>query len=375
MREQNIVFPQRVIKLMMILEVLYMAFRPLMLNIILYPVRVLALVLILCLCYYLLQNNTRMNLRYFLSFFVFLFVIIGNFAAYKLPINVDNILSVVSVFSLLLLICLSDRIRVDKSVINHIYYCCLIITAIQFAYSQSSYAYWDGSRFCSFLTLGIENSNATAINLFLIFALLLITSKGQRRFLFAIAAEVILFVLIYLTHSRIILLAAVVLTILTLARRIKRIPNLIFWGLCLLPFVFVPCYMFLYNHGFENFKIMGKSLFSGRQYVFAQHLSFVSTPLARLFGNLKRNMFQNSHNGPLAIYVSVGLVGAAAYFSIMLGTLSSAQKKSATTTAAVAIGAILACFVHGCAEAALFLGGFPSIFFIFLMFVFAFSQE
>lgn len=357
------------IKVMFALMILYMAFFPLGNRVIVNLVRICTILDILAigaLTFYQYQDRFRPGEA--LAFYVLISIIICSFIVYSIVPTLDNMLSVLSILCLLLLISISDRIKIDKSLITFIYSCSIVMALVEIGYSQTKYAHWNGYREHIHLVLGIENPNLTAIFLFLIYAMLIITMKGQKHRWIAILLEGYLLWMIWQTYSRAVIIAAIVLSLVTFGKKLVRIPKLIILGCCAVPFIFVPIYMDLYQR-MSNFQILGKSIFSGRQNDFINYLSMIDTPMKQLFGNLGLNMFQNAHNGPLAIYTAIGLIGTIAFYYILIKRLVKASER-ASAMGNVAIVAILSCFLHSCGEAALFLGGFPGIVFMFAMFVF-----
>ena len=94
-----------------------------------------------------------------------------------------------------------------------------------------------------------------------------------------------------------------------------------------------------------------------------------------IMGNLVDNKLMNAHNGPLAILASCGILGFIAYFNIFFSKLFSANKRAVSHLNILAVFIIAACFLNTCGEAALLLGGFPVIIYLFTFFVFAHSKN
>lgn len=356
------------IKFMFILTILYMIFLPPRINAVLYPVRILAILNIALIgIVTIYHHKNRFRVGEILAFYVIIAIIFCGFVAYNIVPNIDNILSVLSILCFLLLVSVSDCVIIDRSLVDFVYRCSVIMALVEIVYAQTDYAYWNGTKMYAYLLLGIENANLTAMFLFLIYALLVITMGGQKHKLLAMILEINLIWMIFQTNSRGVIIAVLFLSIVA-SGRIRRIPRFAVLGGCIVPFIFVPFYLGLYQR-LDNFEILGKSIFSGRQYNFTNYLSMVDTPMKQLFGNLGMNMFQNAHNGPLAIYTAIGLIGTVAFYYILIKRLVKASER-ASSMGNVAIVAILSCFLHSCGEAALFLGGFPGIVFMFAMFVF-----
>lgn len=362
---------QDLVKLLFALTAVHIVFLPLRINAVLYPVRVAEILVVFSIGVLVCDPiKARIEAGALISCLTIVFIIVGNFVAYSIAITIDNLLSVLCVLCLLLLVYVSDKIEINKSSIDFFYYCSIMLALIMLTYSQTSYAHWNGEREHDNLTLGIENPNLTAIILFLIYAMLVITMRGRKHLLIPVALEIALLWLIWQTNSRMVLAAALLLAFMILIpkQNLKPIPLWVVRCACLLPFVFVPAYLIMYEN-FGNFELLNKSFFSGRQYVFAEYLGYVDTLPSFLFGNLRDAAFQNAHNGPLAIITSIGIVGGTAYFYIIINAILKTAKKAKHPIAITSIVVIMACFVHTCGEAALLLGGFPGITFLFLAFM------
>ena len=118
-----------------------------------------------------------------------------------------------------------------------------------------------------------------------------------------------LFYLCWLTESRSSLIACILALIYTLFFSGKKIPNIIVCLVVATPILFFPIYLALYRNGFNNLTLLGKQLFSGRQYTYTEYLNQLNTPYRWLFGDLGETLFSNAHNAPLMILCSIGLVG------------------------------------------------------------------
>lgn len=359
-------------KTILLLTVGYMAVLPLGQRILLYFFRIPALLCILLIGICFIREG-KMLRRDFVAFLTVFAVILYGFVKYSISISIDNILSVMSIGAFLVLIITQNKVIVDKSLNNYIFSCSMAIAVILIFYSQTHFAYWDGQRNVIYLTLGMDNSNTTAIYIFLVYGMLVITMRERRKIWIPIIIEVLLVWLIWQTNSRMVLAATIAVPILSVVFRKKRIPQCIVKVCCIIPFVFVPIYLYLYDH-IENIEIMGKTLFSGRQNSFLDYMGGLDTKSAWLFGNLDLYMFQNAHNGPLAIVSSIGIIGAIGFFAIVIGRLLQLNKKAFNMMAKTAIIVLIACFIHSCGEAALLLGGFPGITFMYTFYILAGGQ-
>ena len=153
-----------------------------------------------------------------------------------------------------------------------------------------------------------------------------------------------------------------------------RIPKMIV-ALCFaFPILFVPMYLMLFRSGYADLMIMGKSLFSGRQGTFTDYLSLLRTNFQWIVGNLGEASFANAHNAPLAHLCSTGLLGTILFYGMMLKkTLACCENDN--PVARTALICILGLFIQSSGEASIFLGGFPGIEFVYVLFYLAGRKE
>ena len=97
----------------------------------------------------------------------------------------------------------------------------------------------------------------------------------------------------------------------------------------------------------------------------------MSDDIDYVVGTFAHNPFNNAHNAPLSIFVSLGAIGCFAFFYILINRLKLDNTLVCSFTAKAAIYAIIAIFIESCGEASLFLGGFPCVIFFFIIYVFA----
>lgn len=369
--------PQLLVKMLMALSLVYIVFLPIRANIILRTIRIISFLIIYLLAIRLLPRQlTRSDLMMYSSLFTIGLLIFCGFIVYDIQLTMENIIVVLSLFSLLMLVSIADRISLDSSMITYTHYCGVFIAVIQLVYSQTRYAYWTGERYSRAFTMGINNPNTTAIYLFFSFSLLLLTMKKMKIKWVAILLEIGLMWLIWKTGCRMIVVAAVILILVSITGRNKRVPAMVVWGLCSSSYLFFSFYIWLFNKGIDNISVLGKPLFTGRQRVYAEeYLPYINSTGKILFGNLGGNMFQNAHNGPLSILTAIGVVGLIAFSYIMMRAVRKAYRKVNGPVSNTAMVAILSCFVHACGESTLFLGGYPSVVFIFILFLIAGSSE
>lgn len=230
-----------------------------------------------------------------------------------------------------------------------------------------------------YLTYGFNNSNFAGIITFLIFSIIFVTipkNVTRRYYFFYFVIEAILLYFIYETNTRTALVSALIVPILGMLFRNKRISSLLLWAMFITPFAFVPLYLMLSVKGAaDDTTVMGKEVMSGRDDVFLEYLGTLRNSEDYLFGNLADNGFMNAHNGPLAIFVSIGIVGTIAFFCILISRVLIANRTAVGVNSKISVFVIASIFITSCGEAALLLGGFPGVAYVFVFYIMAFSDS
>jgi hypothetical protein len=364
----------KLIKLFLLLTTGFMAVSPLDIPVLNYVFRIPSLLLI---CFIVLKYYPRAKQKYVLPLTGIVFTILINFTYANSLINFDLFLAIVSVLSFLFLIIISPLIKVDDRMLSFIYKNSLCCAVILIVYAVSPLSHWDGIRNNMYMTFGYENSNYAGIVAFLVSSLLMVSvnTEIKKQLIVSWFFEFVLLYLIYETGSRGALVAAVVVPLYMVFLRNYKLNRLFLYVLCSIPFFFVPFYMNLFKSNvYSSMDFMGKSVMSGRQWVYESYLSRLHDDTQVWFGNLCENGFQNAHNGPLAIYVSVGIIGMIAFFYILINRIRLSNQFARSFNARLAVIVILATFLNTCGEASLFLGGFPGITFLFFFFVISSSS-
>ena len=361
---------QWLVKALVLLTAVYMAIAPQGNSAILLPIKMCGLVIVFFLAFCLLREG-KIKKSTLLNFLLLAAVTVFGMIWYSVSLNIDNLQAILCVFGLLILVSIADKIKIDRSLLTFLYCVTLLCAVVQLIYSRTSYAYLHDGHEIDMLTLGLDNPNKTAAYLFLIYSVLLSTLQGRKMKIVPILLSAGLLWLMFLTRSRAVVAAAIVMAILTVRGNTKKIPAGFFLLCCAVPFVFVFAYMHLFENNLQLGEIMEKDVFSGRQEVFTEYLSYMGTAFTALFGNMEKTIFHNAHNGPLAVFATVGLAGGFFYFSILLESTANAWRKADNPVANVALVAILSCFLHASAEAVLMLGTFPGVTFMFLIYLLA----
>ena len=367
-----------IFKLVFLLSTAYMAVLPLNIAPILYLLRIPSLLLIVLL---ILKQYTYSRSKFGISIIMLMGVFLFHFIV-DTPLTIDVLLSTFSVLAFLLLIIISDTITIDFSTQRFINICSIVAACILLAYSQSPLSHmaaFEGQAYpCPYLTYGYENSNFAGIITLLVFSLIFITLEtvGKKTKILCYVLGALLFYCMYETNTRSALSVAIIIPFSDLIFRKIHLKNWMLAIVCLIPFLFVPFYMHLASMGnADDVEVMGKSVMSGRQVVYESFIERMHGTYEWIMGNLVDNKLMNAHNGPLAILASCGILGFIAYFNIFFSKLFSANKRAVSHLNILAVFIIAACFLNTCGEAALLLGGFPVIIYLFTFFVFAHSKN
>lgn len=360
------------IKFLYVATMIYFMTMPLRNSLLLYMSRVPALLVMMLM----VVNTLRVcgiRKQYFGSLIIFFATILLNMVYHGVLISFDLLLSITSVFMLLLLISCSQHFLIDRHMKKFLLKWSCVCAVVMNIYAFSPYGYRVENRISTSLTLNSGNSNLTAIYLFLLYCIILLTMPWERKkAIIPLGLEISLISLILKTKSRTVFLALLVITAYYIFFRRIKIRQGIVWGMAIfLPVLFVPIYLFLFSILPDTYVFWGKEFFTGREILFTQTSANIDGIIPLLVGNLMKNPFNNAHNGALAIVASSGIVGAISYYTITYGELLRANKSSVMGISNMAVAVLIGCYVHTCGEAALLLGGFPGITFMFIFYVLA----
>lgn len=369
---------QSLYKMLFFLTTVFFALSPLKISATNYILRIPALIIIVMLISKLYSHTPR---KCIFSITTLIVIFLLHFVA-DTPVTIDIFLSCFSLIAYLLLIIVSDTISLNQETYRFINSCSIVSALVLIGYSISPISHlatFEGYTYQSpYLTYGFDNSNYAGIVTLLVYSLLFLTKETAGKIVkkLCIFLGIILFYLIYQTNTRSALAVAILIPFLNLFFNRFTLKNWMLFLIVLIPFLFVPLYLQLGASGnAEDAQIMGKSIMSGRQFVYASYIEKIHSPYNWLVGNLSENKLMNAHNGPLAILASCGLLGCVSYFYIYFSKLFRANRLAKTHMNKIAVFIIAACFLNTCGEAALLLGGFPAITYLFAFFVFANSNN
>ncbi len=320
-----------------------------------------------------LNIDKNYKVGYFIAFLVFTTVIFSNILIYEVALTMAELVTVLQLCLGLLAITFCDKLSITKDTMRFLYYAITIslLGCVILSFISSMYIWGSDGR--AYLTLGYNNPNFTGIVLFIQLGVFLSAAKENGNKFFNLLLMIITAYLLYMTRSRTAFIASCGIIIYSFFNANIKLPKFVVAFCCLLPIVFVRLYLWLYNLGLENFEVFGKSFFSGRQDTYQEYLAPLDTPFKMLFGNMGAYIFTNAHNAPLAFVVSTGIVGmVCAYYMYIRPLFETRQRNSVSSNFAVIV--ILACFIHSCAEAGLFLAGFPALSYMIVLYIIMSSE-
>lgn len=360
---------------MLILNIGYLFVYPFNNILLTYIFRLPALMLI---AFIIVKNYTYSFPKYVVPLLILGVLCLLNIIRCPDSLTFDLILSIASIYSLLLLVIVSPKISIGIRLRRHIFILSIITAMVLTLHAFAPYGHLarshEGVIFSTpYLTFGFGNSNFAGINAFLVFSCIWISSSYNsfRSKLFTLLVSGWVLYMIFETNCRSAFAAALLVPIASIILRRFHLKNILLYIGCLIPFIFVPFYINFANDTDANVEVMGKSVVSGRQIVYQAYLDRMSDDIDYVVGTFAHKPFNNAHNAPLSIFVSLGAIGCFAFFYILINRLKLDNTLACSFTAKAAIYAIIAIYIESCGEASLFLGGFPCVILFFIIYVFA----
>ena len=267
-----------------------------------------------------------------------------------------------------------NYIKIDERLVRFISYFNVVICLIFLVYSRMDFAYRfekEGSIFESnAITLGYSNSNSTSMMLLYTAAINLISLKLKMyNKYFGIIIQAILIYLIYKTSSRTALLCILVLSFSSLFT-IKKIPKLFLYIFTAIPTIYIFLLPYLKSiHFLIDTKLLGKSIYTGREEIFKKSIGYLETFVDWMFGVLSRGMFLNHHNGILSILLSVGLLGLIIYITIWYKNIIPHLGKT-NGVSYIAIMSLMIILLQSSSETAFLVGSIPYGVMLVTLFIF-----
>jgi len=244
-----------------------------------------------------------------------------------------------------------------------IYICHLFIAIyyIYFSFNEKAYYYVrNGYPIYDDLTLGLSNPNTAGIyllvNLIVICSALLYFKKVWVRLVFLVTATYIMY-LLFETHSRTGMLAAIIFIVLIIGEKLKilkitRKTNKLFFYVPLIYFFITV----IFNEKMAEFELFGETVSTGRYEIYMRYWEEMDLGKI-LFGNLANCKFENLHNMYLSVFISVGLIAALLFAFLLYKSMviiCKSKKKSYQNSAVIGILMII---LHSSAEADFFVEG------------------
>ena len=358
----------KLFRLSWMLFLIYLIERPLISN---RKVDVVVMILLtLSLFYGCVLNIKTFNFSELTSFIIILCIIVTSILYTSQAITVTLIKAVFLFFVNYLSVVLLSKSAITKKTYDFVFSCTVLASLLFIVYYFSPIAYIvttsNGKKVVDEFTCNLDNSNNTAIVLFVLFSILLINLKTRKRKIGIVILLASLLYLIIQTAARSCLISAIVMILCYILQSIKqqkgvfKISKSMVVIVSLLPLLFVGVYLWMFYTLDKNIVILNKPLFSGREDLYVEYLDKISNLTEFFIGNITAAQFQNAHNGPLSIFVSTGLVGLIITYFLLITSMFRIYKRN-TTCAFFCLISILCMLFQSCAESALMVGGVVSL--------------
>lgn len=226
-----------------------------------------------------------------------------------------------------------------------------------------------------YLTLGFNNPNEAGIVLYYvisIFMCLILTCGKTIRIVLMVPLALLIYLLIKTGCRSSFISLVLVFLFYYFNRNDFSILNkkTVLWILLLLPLLFAILYPVLaVYYANSNLEVFGKPIFSGRDTLFTEELSyFWNYPI---FGDMSKYRFSNALNGYLAILFNTGLIGFAIYLLSIFSVLKTLTKEIVTKSQFFAYLSIIGTYLIASSESVLLIGGGRWYIFMLTLFVLA----
>lgn len=353
---------EKILYFLTVLLIVYSIIIPLKINAFLGLTSIL--VLLIAIFYYITAFSTNTEKRYVPIIFFVLIVFLYVFKQFPSTAFTP----ILFFLSMLTIWPVSKNIRIEKIGILRFEYIVLFVVILLLA--SSSFAYRGVTNFGKYegevyygqsLTLGFNNPNEAAIILYYvitIFISIILTSEKKLNRVLWIPVAVLVYFL-YKTSSRSCLLSLLSISIFFLfARKNVSIINnrIVIWILLLVPLIFAILYPIAALHYAQsNLEILGKPVFSGRDYLFTEELAnFFENPI---FGDINQYQFNNSLNGYLTILFNTGICGFSIYLVTIYTVIRSLANRIVSKSQLFAFLSIIGVYIIASTESVLLVGG------------------
>lgn len=272
---------------------------------------------------------------------------------------------------------LCSRGRISKKAFDWIFFLAIAISTAFAIMSFFPIAYKVTTEgrvwYTIYYVFNLGNSNLTGIYLLCLFIVLLINLRLRKHKILLSVLIVFVGYMLYKTNARSCIFAGIAIVLLYFFFK-KRMPRFIIWLCMAFPLAFPIIYNWLLRLSDGEFIFLGKKFFSGREHVYEEYLSKLNSWFHYLLGNFGESSFQNAHNGPLAIYASIGAIGLLLTYSLYWRAINRINSNG-TIVSTICVACLLGIFIQSSGEAAALLGGFPGIVFVSTIFLLANYQE
>lgn len=369
---KNETIVNKLYRLLWLFFMLYLIERPMLdnktLNLLIWVIPVGFIIFFVCF------NIGRVNFVDLALLGLVVFIILFGMLFYGVAMKRTVISAIICFVTNYFFLSLSSCEKINKQTFDFIFYCNIALAILFFVYSFTPIAHiayninTSKKFYCEYFTYNLDNPNYAGMILFSFFCNITIGLKSRKSKILRLFCFVVLAMLlwmIYETNSRSCFVSAIVLMFFYVVYNLresfkaKKIKPLIICLICLTPVVFVWLYLLLYSNGLQDVQILGKSLFSGREETYKEYLGYIDTPLAFLFGNMGKTVFNNAHNGPLAIFTTIGLFGSIIIYILYFRFIF--RINNGTNNSSSCIICILCVFIQSSFEAAFMLGGFAAM--------------
>jgi len=332
--------------------------------------------------YYILALRRIMTVKksfvFFVQFMLLVCVILFDILITVKQYNYEVFYSALNLLSLFILLSSKNTVRFTKRAFNWLFWGTLVLSgmAVLLSYSSVAYFFEDGRK-NGFLVLGMTNPNVTGLMLSGLVNILLIFYAGKGKTIKFVLLIVIalLMNLLVRTGCRSAIICSVLVICYALFFKEKRFP----WWFVLVPIIisilFVPTYLSFSSARTQMITVLGKPLFSGRDFVYRENLALLTNNFYWLFGNYGMAKLSNAHNAPLCILCSFGLVGTSVVYWNYGKRLIQINVNASSYYSRMCIACLMSLFIQSSMEAVMLTGVFPSIAIIYFFTLFADQNE
>lgn len=299
----------------------------------------------------------------FLLFSLAFIIIIGFLSRYTSIYDKYTVfVATVCFFEMIIIIFVSSKFKATHGMINCIFISNILIAVSYIIESKLSFAYYYISK-GQVINFGL-NPNLAGMLLMVNAEILYIALFYYKNWKVRVLFFSIFFYMVYLiamTHSRTSMIGIGLLILFGLKKKIKITrPRVIL--VTLIPAFFPITYLLMEALPyFRNMTLFVKYFYSGRDAIYLRAFQDIKNWF--LIGDF-RYKFSNAHNGPLAICLTIGILGFIIYYLYLWLELLHLRKGIPNVKSKVRINlqtvsyiAVITLFIHACTEAAFFVFG------------------